>query len=109
MPRQIVAGIDVDAETRCAHWHSSRDIVAIKMKCCGVYYACKDCHEALANHEIELWPRSEWHQKAVLCGACGVELSITEYLACESVCTGCDAPFNPTCRHHFRFYFDSER
>lgn len=105
--RPKVAGIDLDAETRCAHWHSPRDVVAIKMKCCGVYYACKDCHEALADHPIAVWPRTEWHEKAVLCGACGSELPIRDYLACRSRCPVCSANFNPDCRHHHHFYFDS--
>jgi uncharacterized CHY-type Zn-finger protein len=38
-----VHGIELDAQTRGAHWRSPLDIVAIKMKCCGVYYACKNC------------------------------------------------------------------
>jgi uncharacterized CHY-type Zn-finger protein len=45
-PRPPIRGIELDAQTCCAHWYSPRDIVAIKMKCCGVYYACKDCHDA---------------------------------------------------------------
>jgi hypothetical protein len=36
---------------------------------CGIYYACKNCHDALANHTIEVWPRSQWEQPAVLCRA----------------------------------------
>jgi uncharacterized CHY-type Zn-finger protein len=74
-----VRGINLDAHTRCKHYHGPTDIVAIKMKCCGVYYACKDCHAALANHRIEIWPEDEWSQKAILCGACGVELTIRQY------------------------------
>jgi uncharacterized CHY-type Zn-finger protein len=108
VPRVRVAGIDLDSETRCVHWHSSHDIVAIKMKCCGIYYACKDCHAALADHPIEVWPRSEWNAKAVLCGACNAELSIRDYLSCENRCPSCSADFNPGCRQHHRFYFEDE-
>ena len=103
--RPLVHGIEVDAETRCAHWRSKLDVIAIRMKCCGLYYACKDCHEALAGHAIEAWPESEWHIKAVLCGVCGREMSIREYLACNDACPFCNAPFNPGCRHHHHFYF----
>jgi len=35
------------------------DIVAIQMRCCGLFYACKDCHLALADHPIAVWPQSE--------------------------------------------------
>ncbi len=103
--REHVHGLDLDPETRCKHWHSTLDIVAIRMKCCGLYYACKDCHEALAGHDIETWPEADWSAKAVLCGACGNEMSIREYLSRNDVCPSCSAPFNPGCRHHRRFYF----
>jgi uncharacterized CHY-type Zn-finger protein len=103
-----VRGIDVDAQTRCAHWHSAVDIVAIKTACCGVYWACKDCHEALAGHAIAVWPRREWDARAVLCGACGAEMTIREYWECESRCPGCGAGFNPGCRKHWHFYFKLE-
>jgi uncharacterized CHY-type Zn-finger protein len=100
-----VYGLELDPQTRCAHWHSARDIVAIRMKCCGRYYACKDCHDALAGHPIERWPESEWDQKAIRCGACGAELAIHEYLKAPDACTRCAALFNPNCRLHHHFYF----
>ena len=60
-----VRGVEVDTQTRCVHWRSAADIVAIKMACCGVYWACKDCHEALAGHAIAVWGRGEWNARAV--------------------------------------------
>jgi uncharacterized CHY-type Zn-finger protein len=103
--RPEVRGVDLDAQTRCAHYRTALDVVAIRMKCCGVYYACKDCHEALAGHPLEVWPRSEWSQPAVLCGACGAEMSIAQYLACGYQCPACGAAFNPGCGKHAHFYF----
>jgi uncharacterized CHY-type Zn-finger protein len=103
--RPHVYGLELDSETRCRHWRSNLDVVAIRLKCCGLYYACKDCHEALAGHPLEAWPQSEWDAKAVLCGACGTEMSIREYLACSDACPSCGAPFNPGCRRHRHFYF----
>jgi uncharacterized CHY-type Zn-finger protein len=103
-----VRGIDLDAQTRCLHYHSAADVVAIKMKCCGVYYACKDCHIALAGHAIMVWPGNEWDQQAILCGACGAELTIRAYLDCGPRCPACHAEFNPGCRRHHHFYFDDE-
>jgi uncharacterized CHY-type Zn-finger protein len=79
------------------------------MRCCGVYYACKDCHVALAGHAIAVWPRGEWDAPAVLCGACGVEMTIREYLDCESRCPACGAGFNPGCRKHHHFYFEEKK
>ena len=101
-----VRGIAVDAETRCAHWRSERDVVAIRMKCCGVWYACKDCHDALAGHGIRVWPRRERDATAVLCGACGHTMSIRAYLDCADACPACGAGFNPGCRLHRHFYFE---
>jgi uncharacterized CHY-type Zn-finger protein len=100
-----VCGVDMDSQTRCSHYRTPRDIIAIKMKCCERYYACKDCHEAPAGHTIEVWPRNQWDRTVVLCGACGTEMSIREYLACENACPACQASFNPACRDHYRFYF----
>jgi uncharacterized CHY-type Zn-finger protein len=65
------------------------------MKCCGIYYACKDCHDALAGHPIEVWPETDWDHQAILCGACRAELTICAYLECDSVCPACHAAFNP--------------
>jgi uncharacterized CHY-type Zn-finger protein len=102
-----VYGIDLDAQTRCCHYHSRLDIVAIKMKCCGLYYACRECHDALADHAAEVWPLSEWDQAAVLCGACGTELSVRQYLDCSSRCPACEASFNPGCQNHSHLYFET--
>jgi uncharacterized CHY-type Zn-finger protein len=107
LARSDVRGIELDAETRCAHYRTARDVVAIRMKCCGVYYACKACHDALAGHALEPWPRAAWDEKAALCGACGTQMTVREYLGCGNVCPGCSAPFNPECRHHHHFYFDT--
>jgi uncharacterized CHY-type Zn-finger protein len=105
-PRNRVRGVDLDAQTRCVHWRSALDVIAIRMKCCGEYYACKDCHDALAGHVIEVRPRSEWDLPAVLCGVCGLEMTARQYMACGNQCPGCEAQFNPGCRNHYHFYFE---
>lgn len=106
--RPDVRGVDVDAQTRCAHYHSAPDVIAIRMACCGRYYACKDCHEELAGHAIAVWPRAQWDEKAVLCGVCGSELTIYEYLQSGYACPHCNAAFNPGCRNHYHFYFEAD-
>jgi uncharacterized CHY-type Zn-finger protein len=105
--RPRILGTNVDQETRCAHHSTPRDIVAIKMKCCDVYYACKDCHDALAGHPLEPWPHEEWTETAILCGACGTEMNIQSYLDCNYACPACEAAFNPGCRDHHHLYFES--
>jgi uncharacterized CHY-type Zn-finger protein len=104
--RAEVRGVDLDPQTRCAHWRSPRDVIAIKMKCCGEYYACWDCHDALAGHPAEVWQRAQFDEKAVLCGACGEEMSIQEYLNCADACPRCGAGFNPGCKLHHHSYFE---
>ncbi|HVN01297.1 MAG TPA: CHY zinc finger protein [Caulobacteraceae bacterium] len=104
--RPPVLGVELDPETRCAHWQGPRDVIAIRMRCCGDYYACHDCHAALADHPAVVWPKSEWDERAVLCGVCGTELSVAEYLACDNRCPTCNADFNPGCRLHYHLYFE---
>jgi uncharacterized CHY-type Zn-finger protein len=106
MPRPAVQGLEVDPETGCSHWRSPLDVIAIRMRCCGEYYACKDCHDALAGHPIQVWPRAEFGQLAVLCGVCGTELTVRAYLDCGNRCPACGAAFNPGCRLHYHFYFE---
>jgi uncharacterized CHY-type Zn-finger protein len=100
-----VRGLDLESQTRCKHYHGPTDIIAIKMRCCGVYYACKDCHEEIADHNIEVWPESEWDKKAILCGACRTELSVRDYLKSKYRCPVCRADFNPRCGNHYHYYF----
>lgn len=100
-----VLGVDVDAETRCKHYHTQRDVIAIKFKCCDIYYSCFECHNEVASHSPEVWEKSEQATKAVLCGVCGHELTIQEYLDSHSTCLNCDANFNPGCRNHSHLYF----
>jgi len=101
-----VRGISVTEETKCAHYHSERDIVAVRFKCCDAFYACIHCHEALADHPSLPWGRNERETMAVLCGGCHRTLSISEYLSCGSRCPLCGAAFNPGCAQHYHFYFE---
>ncbi len=100
-----VYGLDVDLQTRCRHWHSRLDVIAVRFACCGAWYACFDCHAAVAGHEPSVWPRTRFDEPAVLCGVCGHQLTVDEYLSCNSTCTACGAPFNPGCELHYDLYF----
>src|ERR1700723_2096011 len=92
---QDVRGVNLDAQTRCEHYRGSTDIIAIKMKCCGEYYACKDCHQSLARHPIEVGPKSECAQTPSPRAPAPTELTINQYMHCDSRCPNCRAPFNP--------------
>ena len=99
-------GVNLDAQTRCAHYHSLLDVVALRMRCCEEYYACRECHDLLADHPAEVWPRAEWDADAAMCGVCGGLMSVQTYLACDDRCPACAAPFNPGCRLHRGLYFE---
>lgn len=104
-----VHGLALDDQTRCVHYDSTRDIVAIKFRCCDKYYACYSCHEEFEIHSPVRWPKEEFGRGAVLCGACRRELTITAYLSCGFVCPSCGAAFNPGCAGHHHLYFEVER
>ncbi|KPV45001.1 CHY zinc finger protein [Alicyclobacillus ferrooxydans] len=101
-----VKGLQVDPETRCEHYAADVDIIAIKFACCDTYYPCRECHDALRDHDAKTWKPAEFGEKAVLCGHCGRELTIEEYLRSDSRCPECHAPFNPRCSFHYHSYFD---
>jgi uncharacterized CHY-type Zn-finger protein len=54
-----------------------------------------------------VWPTDKFTENAILCGACGHQLSIDEYLACANTCTRCLAAFNPGCAKHYHLYFET--
>lgn len=102
-----VRGVDVDAETRCRHYGTDTDVIAIRFPCCETFYPCFECHEAVADHEARQWGADDGDEPAVLCGVCGAVLAIDGYVACEDRCPDCDAAFNPGCRAHYHYYFDA--
>lgn len=102
-----VVGTDVDDQTRCAHYHSEPDIIAIKFKCCGKWFPCYTCHTEFSEHQAVVWPEEEFATVAVLCGGCGAQLSIRQYLDCDSVCPHCCREFNRGCFNHHHLYFES--
>ena len=106
MSRPRVLGQVVDAQTRCAHYKTVLDVIAIRFYCCGEYYPCHLCHAQVpGQHPAARWPVSEDDARAVLCGVCGHELGIAEYLG-RPDCPCCGARFNPGCKLHTDLYFD---
>lgn len=101
-----VKGIGVDKETRCLHYKKDIDRIAIKFYCCDTYYSCFSCHEEEGCENPQVWPMNQFHQLAILCGLCGTELTVNEYLSCNSLCPSCQSPFNPSCRNHKHLYFE---
>ena len=106
MEKVVVLGNLVDDQTRCVHYHSLNDIIAIKFKCCDEYYSCYSCHEETAEHEAQQWLRSQWNTKAILCGSCKEQLTIEEYMRSDHQCPNCKASFNPNCSKHYHLYFE---
>jgi uncharacterized CHY-type Zn-finger protein len=98
-------GVEVGPETRCAHYHGPRDIIAVRFACCDAFYPCHACHRECADHESERWPPDQFDTSAVLCGKCGTALTIEQYLKAEHTCPACGGAFNPGCeRHHDRYF-----
>ena len=104
--RPRVLGPVVDEMTRCVHYRTEVDIVAIKFACCDEYYPCHLCHAETADHAAAQWPLDQRDTEAVLCGACGTELTIASYLA-TNACPNCGSPFNERCRLHTHLYFET--
>lgn len=100
-----IYGNVIDNETRCVHYHTEKDIVAIKFKCCDNYYPCYKCHEEHAQHIIERWPQKQFDEFAILCGSCHTELTIQQYMSASN-CPHCEAIFNERCALHYRIYFE---
>jgi uncharacterized CHY-type Zn-finger protein len=103
-----IKGKLVDDQTRCVHYQSELDIIAIKFKCCNTYYPCFSCHEEDTNHLSQVWRKEEFDALAILCGACEKELSIQEYMESQAICPYCQAHFNPKCSNHYHLYFEME-
>lgn len=101
-----VKGQLLDDETRCQHYHSTLDVIAIKFKCCNDYYPCFECHQQAVSHEAQVWEKEEWNTKAVLCGVCKTELTVQQYLDSNNECPYCKAAFNPKCSNHYHLYFE---
>ena len=101
-----VKGKIFDNETRCEHYRSPLDVIAIKFKCCREYYPCYECHKETANHKAQVWKKQDQDTKAILCGVCKNELTIQEYLYSNSHCPYCNAAFNPKCTTHHHLYFE---
>ncbi|WP_096390311.1 CHY zinc finger protein [Halopenitus persicus] len=101
-----VRGVDVDPETRCAHYRSDVDVVTFRFACCDAYFPCFRCHAETTAHDAVPWPRDRFDEPAVLCGACGETLAPTAYLAADHACPACGAAYNPGCRAHHDRYFE---
>lgn len=111
-----VRGVEVGPETRCAHYDTERDVVALRFACCEAFYPCFRCHEAVADHPAERLP-VESSEFAVLCGVCGTEFTPEEFVTDgrnggadpDHECPDCGAAFNPGCADHYDRYFEFER
>ena len=108
----VLRGVGMDAQTRCAHHATDRDVVALRFACCAPYWACHRCHAELADHRAVPVPREDFARPRVLCGVCRGMLSVAEYLAAghgpDPACPACGAPFNPGCANHAHLYFARE-
>ncbi|UTR16401.1 CHY zinc finger protein [Salipaludibacillus sp. LMS25] len=103
--RQVVKGRTIDDETRCVHYHTKKDRIAIKFKCCMTYYPCIECHRETAGHPVIRWEPNDFKEMAILCGSCWNELTIDRYVYGKANCPFCHASFNSLCSNHYHHYF----
>ena len=54
-------GVDQRSESRCDHWHSELDIVAIKFPCCGKFYACRSYHDEVRHLDTTAYINRNFH------------------------------------------------
>jgi len=102
----IIKGKPIDSQTRCIHYHSSLDIIAIKFKCCKEYYPCYYCHKENTDHEPITWLPGEREIKAVFCGVCKSEMTISQYINSNNHCVFCNNKLNKNCEKHHHLYFE---
>lgn len=109
----LIKGILVDEDSRCKHWHSKLDVIALKFKCCpAVYYSCYSCHEETnpADHVVEKYDLvADKNKNLVICGICKTEMTFDQYKNLEEdgilKCYNCKSHFNPGCKYHYQAYF----
>lgn len=101
-----IHGKPIDEQTRCVHYHSPFDVIAIKFKCCNEYFPCYECHEETTDHPAQVWKKIEFDSKAIYCGLCQTELTIRKYLDSGNRCPNCGGSFNPNCSRHYHLYFE---
>ena len=105
--RPEVHGPVVDDQTRCGHYGSPLDVIAIRFACCDRYYPCYLCHAESEDHPATQWPLDAFSTQAILCGVCSEGLRISQYLEVDA-CPSCGAVFNPGCKLHRYLYFAAE-
>lgn len=105
---KTIYGSIIDPQTRCQHYHTEKDIVAIKFKCCEKYYPCFQCHAEGEDHDVRLWKQEEFDQPAILCGVCKYEHTIRQYIDTDH-CVNCRSPFNEGCQKHYHLYFEYDK
>lgn len=98
----------LDDQTRCVHYHTDLDIIALKFKCCNTYYPCYQCHDQVTDHEVEKFDITKNdHELVVLCGGCKTELTFEEYSRNDPIsCINCSRRFNSGCKDHYELYFE---
>lgn len=95
-----------DGQARCRHWNGPLDVVAFRFACCAAWWPCHACHDETVGHAALPWPRQNFAQESVLCGVCRTAMTVPAYVAADSRCPLCSAPFNPRCQAHWPAYFD---
>ncbi|KRL43329.1 CHY zinc finger protein [Lacticaseibacillus manihotivorans] len=100
MLKPKIYGQQLDVASRCRHYHSDLDVVALWCGQCQKFWACYEFHDAMGDHEFVPLPKA---QALVLCGACRCMMTYSQYQS--GACPNCWYPFNPRCELHTDHYF----
>ncbi|ODQ67436.1 CHY zinc finger family protein [Nadsonia fulvescens var. elongata DSM 6958] len=101
-----IHGLLVDDQSRCRHYQSTKDVIALRCGRCDRYYACFQCHNHYeVNHTFVPWPKAKIDQVCVICGVCRHEMTQDIYQGVIE-CPNCAALFNPGCSKHKHHYFE---
>lgn len=100
-----IKGLLVDDQSRCEHWKSPLDIVALRFRCCDEFYACYSCHQECTNHGVKRYSLKDAKSTTlVICGVCRLQMTFEQYHQLN--CPRCHSPFNPGCKLHYHLYFE---
>jgi uncharacterized CHY-type Zn-finger protein len=110
VPTYIGVETEKHEHSRCQHYHSKLDVLALESSCCNKFYACVKCHDELEDHTLIPWHAdTSLNRHALMCGVCEKTFSILSYTTKSSQCCPyCCAAFNPNCKKHWHMYFSKE-
>ena len=87
VPKYVGVEIETHRESRCKHYHSKLDVLALESSCCNKFYSCVKCHDEMENHAMIPWDSdTSLNRHALLCGVCEKTFSIRTWDMYNYIC-----------------------